>query len=57
MFIEIVKDLLDAVSALVAAAKKDRIARVKGVATVSELRLTTLQHGPRPRLRDGDSVP
>lgn len=57
MFIEIVKDLLDAVSALVAAAKKDRIPRVKRVATVSELRLTTLQHGPRPRLRDGDSVP
>ena len=57
VFIEIANASLDLVYALVAAARKAKVRRAKDAATASELRLTTLLHGPRPRLRDGDSVP
>lgn len=61
MFIEVANASLDLLYALVAATSKARTRymdrRAKAAASASELRLTTLLHGPRPRLRDTDSVP
>jgi len=57
IFIEVANASLDLVYSLFAAARKAGVRRAKGAASASELRLTTLLHGPRPRSRDGDSVP
>ena len=57
IFIDVANASLDLVYALVAAANKARRARIREAASASELRLTTLRHGPHPRLRDTDSVP
>jgi hypothetical protein len=56
VFIEVANASLDVIYALFAAARKAKLQRTKDL-NASELRLTTLLHGPRPRLRDGDSVP
>ena len=57
VFIDVANASLDLVYALVAAANKARRDRIREAAAATELRLTTLRHGPHPRLRDTDSVP